>query len=1035
MDELIKGTALEQARAVRDGEVSATELVEAALVEAERVQEHLGAFTLFDGDRALAAAAEVSAGDERPFAGVPYAPKDLATACEGLPLTNGSRLFGDFAPGYDSVVVARAKAAGLIVIGQTMSAELGMLPVTDTERYGSARTPFDPELTAGGSSGGAAAAVSGGALAIAGASDAGGSIRVPAACCGLVGLKPSRGRVSLAPDMGDHPLAVEGCVSRDVADTAAFLDVVAGPAPTDPVPLALPDRPFAEFAADRERRRIGLCVEPIFDGPVDPERVAAAERVGNVLAELGHEVVPIEGNPWRADEIADPFVDLFSVGVAAFAAFGEMVSGQQAGPDTLEPLTVYMVGRGRSLPAIAVAGAQQALHLWTSAVTAAIGEFDAVLSPILSEKPLEVGAIAGLMPDDQAAVAARSASRGSPPSPTSAAARRSRCRPGRDAAGLPTNVQLLGRQAEEGTLLALGAELEPALAGVARRGAGPERRTGPHLRRRRPRRRGGRDRGRPDRRSRAASRRSRRRRPRARGGSTSGGATVLPGLVDTHPHVMHFGIFAEPLVDLEDAVDHADIVARIAAKAAETPAGEWVMTTPVGEPHYFIRRSWRDLAEGRLPGREVLDRATSEHPVMIQAWAPTTPNVLALNSQGPRGARHRRRDAGAGRPGDDRAGRRRRPDRDPLRAGQQLLLQRAVRRGADGAGPAPRPGRDRARHRAVDAPLQRDGRDLRLRGPRDGLPADRRLPVAARRGEALAAGALLPGGPALRAALGHRPRRRRVRGAPRAGGGDGRALDDDLLRVDGVTIGRGGPCGPGLLLMRDPYRGPFGEETTGVSFVAEERAEAAMRFAHERGLRLNIVTAGTAEHDAYFDALEPLATEAPLAADGRAWLLQHLYFFEPEHARRAAALGLDVTTSMSFSWGKGELARERIGEDMLEHLIPLRRLLDAGLRVGCGTDWGPKNVFEQIGLAVEPTYAGSGAAAPTPGVGREEALAMWTREAAHVLRWEGVGTLEPGNHADLCVVDRDPLECPVEELAGTEVMATLLGGEPVHGSL
>jgi predicted amidohydrolase YtcJ len=112
------------------------------------------------------------------------------------------------------------------------------------------------------------------------------------------------------------------------------------------------------------------------------------------------------------------------------------------------------------------------------------------------------------------------------------------------------------------------------------------------------------------------------------------GAAVLPGLIDTHPHVMHFGVFAYPLVDLSDAVDQDDIVARIAAKAATVPVGEWVMTTPVGEAHYFLRRSWRDLKEGRLPRREVLDRATTEHPVIIQAWAPTTPNVMALNSAG-----------------------------------------------------------------------------------------------------------------------------------------------------------------------------------------------------------------------------------------------------------------------------------------------------------------------------------------------------------------------------------------------------------------
>src|SRR5262249_40917539 len=110
-----------------------------------------------------------------------------------------------------------------------------------------------------------------------------------------------------------------------------------------------------------------------------------------------------------------------------------------------------------------------------------------------------------------------------------------------------------------------------------------------------------------------------------------GGATMLPGLVDTHPHLMHFGAFAEPLVDVADARSHAAVVARTRARAPETPPGEWIMTTPVGEPHYSLRRSWRDLAEGRLPDRRVLDRATTDHPVFIQAWAPVTPNVCAFN--------------------------------------------------------------------------------------------------------------------------------------------------------------------------------------------------------------------------------------------------------------------------------------------------------------------------------------------------------------------------------------------------------------------
>jgi predicted amidohydrolase YtcJ len=256
--------------------------------------------------------------------------------------------------------------------------------------------------------------------------------------------------------------------------------------------------------------------------------------------------------------------------------------------------------------------------------------------------------------------------------------------------------------------------------------------------------------------------------------------------------------------------------------------------------------------------------------------------------------------------------------------------------------------------------------------------------------------------------------------------------EDDLLRIDGVTVSRGGPCWPGFILMREPYLGPDGRPTTGHSFVSAERAEQAMRFCLDEGVRLNIVTAGLAEHDTYLDALEALDA-APLHTEERAWLLQHLYFVEPEQARRFADLGFDATTSMSFSWGKGELVRERFGEPLLEDLIPLRRLLDAGLRIGCGTDWGPKNVFEHIALAVRPQYGASGAPATTPGISREEALAMWTRDAAAVLGWDGIGTLTPGHHADLAILDRDPLTCPVEDLAATRVLNTVLGGRTVHG--
>ena len=168
-------------------------------------------------------------------------------------------------------------------------------------------------------------------------------------------------------------------------------------------------------------------------------------------------------------------------------------------------------------------------------------------------------------------------------------------------------------------------------------------------------------------------------------------------------------------------------------------------------------------------------------------------------------------------------------------------------------------------------------------------------------------------------------------------------VSNDRFRVDGVTVSRGGPCWPGFLLMRDPYRGPYGEPTRGVSFIPREWCELAMRFCAEHDLRLNVVVAGTGEHDEYLDQLE--AVDRDFGIRDRHWILQHVFFLEREQARRYAALGFDVTASMSFSWGKGDLFVERIGEHVLPHLIPLRRILDAGMPVACGTDWGPKNVF------------------------------------------------------------------------------------------
>src|SRR4029079_8173653 len=202
--------------------------VQASLDRIEALDPGLNAFVDVYADDALAAADEVGPGDERPFARVPIAIKNNR-AIEGKRLTFAAEFFGDWQAPYDHNVVRRLKAAGFVVMGSTTLPEWGILPWTNTKRFGPTRNPWDPARTSGGSSGGSAAAVAAGMVPIAHANDGGGSTRIPAACCGLVGLKPQRNRISLSPEIGQSFLAADGVLTRTVADTAAALDVLAGP--------------------------------------------------------------------------------------------------------------------------------------------------------------------------------------------------------------------------------------------------------------------------------------------------------------------------------------------------------------------------------------------------------------------------------------------------------------------------------------------------------------------------------------------------------------------------------------------------------------------------------------------------------------------------------------------------------------------------------------------------------------------------------------------------------------------------------------
>lgn len=511
------------------------------------------------------------------------------------------------------------------------------------------------------------------------------------------------------------------------------------------------------------------------------------------------------------------------------------------------------------------------------------------------------------------------------------------------------------------------------------------------------------------------------------------GATLLPGLIDTHPHMMHFGVFDSMCADLSDAVDHKDIVARLQERAKTTSRGDWVLGSPIGEPHYFIEHNWRNLKEGILPDRYMLDQVSDQHPVMIMAWAPTTPNHLSMNS------------VALERLGLD--------SNTPDKVSKVWIEK-------DEAGePTGRLSGSVNNYYSNDPFWDSLIGQIPLPGAKSAIAATKK---SMKEYHAMGVTTVYEGhAMTLEQIMGYKVLRwtgqltMRVLccpdaegyGTPWADNFTDREFDDqlkkvasmvtrksDMLRIDGVTVGRGGPCGPGHTLMRQPYKGPYGELTTGTSFMSRERAERAIDFCSQNNLRLNIITAGTQENEDYLEHLEELGLET-LQSDGRTWILQHLYFVEEQQAKRFGALGFDATTSMSFSWGKGDLVRERMGEELLKDFIPIKRLMNSGMRVACGSDWGPKNIFKHIALAVEPTFAGSGDKyeGEAQAISREESLATWTSEAAHVLRWDDIGSLEVGSNADIAIVDRSPLTTPLEEMSDTVVHATLVGGNCVHG--
>jgi amidase len=372
--------ATEQARLLRDRQVSSRELVELYLARIEQHDDQLGSYVQVLGDRARE---DATAADERitqggelpPLHGVPVSIKDLHFLA-GARTTMGTSSWAEFVPPFDEHSVRRLLDAGAIPLGKTNVPEFGTIGHTETELLGRCATPWDPERNAGGSSGGAGAALAAGLCALSQGSDGGGSIRIPAAINGVVGLKPARDRISNGPVLGElgFGLATSGALTRSLADAALALDVMAGYEPGDPGIAPLPGRPFVdEVGADPGRLRIGVNRQTPFtpDG-LHPSVVAALDATVALLEDLGHEVQELELPV--APEVADQVLTMWAASLAS----------QPFDPATYEPVNVWLAEIGRSRSAADLAAAQFQLQLLNRGVIGATAHLDAVLLPVLT---------------------------------------------------------------------------------------------------------------------------------------------------------------------------------------------------------------------------------------------------------------------------------------------------------------------------------------------------------------------------------------------------------------------------------------------------------------------------------------------------------------------------------------------------------------------------------------------------------------------------------------------------------------------------
>jgi amidase len=454
--------ATAQAALVRNKEIKPIELVDAAIKLVERLNPTINAVVIEMYEQAREIARGPAQGG--PFAGVPFLLKNLLAECAGVEFTQSSAFLRGFVSDEDSELVKRFKRAGLIVIGKTNTPEFGIGATAEPVLYGPTRNPWDTSRTPGGSSGGAGAAVAAGIVPIAHGNDAGGSIRTPASCCGVFGLKPSRGRNPLGPHYGDikSGLVAEHVLTRTVRDSAAVLDATSGPDLGAPYSVPQPARPFVdEVAADPGRLRIALTTETPLGTPVHPDCVAAARDAGRLCEELGHRVV--EAAPSiDGERLWHSFTTMIAAGVTwAIDGWGRRL-GRTPAPEDFEPFIWAMYERGRGVSASQYLSAVQDTQRVSRDIAGFFVDYDVWLTPALGEPPVPLGTLvhtggsplelrrrqAAFTPFQYIANATGQPAMSVPLS--------------WNADGLPVGTHFAGRYGDEATLFRLAAQLEEA---------------------------------------------------------------------------------------------------------------------------------------------------------------------------------------------------------------------------------------------------------------------------------------------------------------------------------------------------------------------------------------------------------------------------------------------------------------------------------------------------------------------------------------------------------------------------------------------